>query len=57
MPLAAFVLLALGAGGALFIHGAARIFKHDDGSPRVIVQCASGFVLFVAVLITGAFHL
>jgi hypothetical protein len=57
MPLVAATLLALGVGGVLFISAFIRIFKHDDPSNGIMVRCASGFVLLIAVLITGAFQL
>lgn len=44
-------------GGALFLSGASRIFKTDDGSPQVIVQCASGFIMVVAASFLAIFSL
>lgn len=48
---------AVFVGGALFLTGASRIFRTDDGSPQVLVQCASGFTLVVAAAFFAIFSL
>ncbi len=57
MPLAAIALVALGAGGVLVVSAGNQIIKHDNGSVGVMIRWASGFVLVVAAVLTGVFHL
>lgn len=50
----AFVLLLVGA--MLFLPATARIFLHDDGSNKVMIEAGSGFGLVIISATIGLVH-